>query len=87
MSYEKLLPGNTSYSDIMQSSKETYIFRTNMVSNVKAKKLNNKLRGASARIRDFRGATIKHLKIHVLPSLVDDTPDIAAIHGGCNNLG
>ena len=49
--------------------------------------MNNKLRGASARTRDFRGATIKHLKHHVLPSLVDDTPDIAVIHGGCNDLG
>ena len=55
--------------------------------NVKAKKLNNKLRGASACIRDFRGATIKHLKHHVLPCPVDDTPDIAVIHGGCNDLG
>ena len=58
-----------------------------MVSNVKANKLNNKLQGASASIRDFRGATIKHLKHHVLPSLVDDTPDIAVIHEGCKDLG
>ena len=58
-----------------------------MVSNVKAKKLNNKLRGASAGIQDFIGATIKHLKQHVIPSLVDDTPDIAVTHGGCNDLG
>ena len=39
------------------------------------------------RIQDFRGTTIKHLKHHVLPSLVDDTSDIALIHGGCNDLG
>ena len=58
-----------------------------MVSNVKAKKLNNKLRGASAGIQDFVGATKKHLKQHVIPSLVDDTPDIAVTHGGCNDLG
>ena len=57
-----------------------------MVSNVKAKKLNDELRGASATIQDFRGATIKHLKHRVLPILDDDTPDIAVIHGGCNNL-
>ena len=54
---------------------------------LKQKKLNNKLRGTSARIRDFRGVTIKHLKHHVLPRLVDDTPDVAVIHGGCNDLG
>ena len=67
--------------------KKAYIFDTSMVSNVKAKKLNNKLRGASAGIQDFIGVTIKHLKQRVIPSLVDDTPDIAVIQGGCNNLG
>ena len=77
MRYKKVLPGNTSYSGITQSGKKAYIFGTSMVSNVKAKKVKNKLRGASERIRDFSGATIKHLKHHVLPSLVDDTPDIA----------
>ena len=87
MRYKKVLPGNTSYSGITQSDKKAYIIGTSIVSNVKAKKLNNKLRGASARIRDFRGATIKHLKHHLLPSLVDGTPDIALIHGRCNDLG
>ena len=87
MLYKKGLPKNTSYSSITQSGKKAYIFGTNMVSNVKAKKLNNKLRRASVRIPDFRGATIKYLKHHVLPSLVDDTPDIAVIHGGCNDSG
>ena len=58
-----------------------------MFSNAKRKKLSNKLGGASTCIRDFRGATIKHVKHHVLPSLVDDTPDIAVIYEGCNGLG
>ena len=53
---------------------------------LKLKKLNNKLRGASARIRDFSGATIKHLEHHVLASLADNTPDITVIHGGCNAI-
>ena len=73
MRYKKVLLGSTSYSGITQSSKKAYIFGTSMVSNVKAKKLNNKLQEASTRIQDFRGATIKHLKHHVLPSLVNDT--------------
>ena len=54
---------------------------------LKQKKLNNKLRGASARIRDFSGASIKHLEHHVLASLADNTPDITVIYGGCNDLG
>ena len=87
MRYKKVLPGNTSYSGITQSEKKVYIFGTSMVSNAKAKKLNNKLRGASARIRDFGGATIKHLKHHVLLRLVDDISNIAVIHGECNDLG
>ena len=35
MCYQKVLPGNTSYSDITQSDKNAYIFGTSMVSNVK----------------------------------------------------
>ena len=64
-----------------------------MARNVRAKNINHKFRGAFASTTDFRsatikwGATIKHLKHRVLPSLVDDTPDTAAIHGGCNDLG
>ena len=54
---------------------------------LKQKKFNNKLRGASARIQDFSGASIKHLEHHVLASLADNTPDITVIHGGCNDLG
>ena len=69
MRYKKVLLGNTSYNGITQSSKKAYIFGTSMLSNVKAKKLNNKRQGASIRIRDFRGATMNH----VLPSLVHDT--------------
>ena len=87
MRYKKVLPGNTPYSGITQLGKNAYIFGTSMISNIKANKLNNKLWDASACIRDFRGATIKHLKHHALPSLVDDTPDITVIHGRCNNLG
>ena len=40
--------GNTSSSGTTQSGKKAYTFGTSMVSNVKVKKLNNKLRGASA---------------------------------------
>ena len=54
---------------------------------LKQKRLNNKLWGASTRIRDFRGSTIKHLKHYVLPSLIDETPDIAVIRGERNDLG
>ena len=87
MRYKQVLTGNTSYSGITQSGRQACIFGTSMVSNVKAKKLNNKLRGASVSIWDFKDATIKHLKHHVYPSLVDDTLHIAVIHGKCNDLG
>ena len=53
-----------------------------MVNTIKAKKLINNLRGASARIRDFRGApyTMYFQVLLMIP------PDIAVIHGGCNDL-
>ena len=48
--YKKVLRGNIFYSCITQSGERAYIFRTGIVSDVKAKKLKKKLRGASARI-------------------------------------
>ena len=32
-------------------------------------------------------ATIKQLRSFVIPTLADDTPVVAVIHGGCNDLG
>ena len=43
-------------------------------------------KGTSARVRDFRGPTIKQLGHYVIPILVDDNPDRAAIRRGCNDL-
>ena len=77
MHYKKVLRRNTSHSGITQSGRKTYNFANSMVNIVKAKKLNSKLRGASARIRDFRGAPIE----------VPHTPCITVINGGCDDLG
>ena len=76
MRYKKVLPGNTSNSGITQSGTKVYIFGTSM--EVLLHVFKTSIRGAT---------TIKHLKHHVLASLVDGTPNIAVIHGGCNGLG
>ena len=55
-----------------------------MISNFKAEKFSNNLQGAFACIQDFRGDTIKQLRHHVIRTLVDDTQDVAVIHGECN---
>ena len=51
-----------------------------MISNNKAKKLNNKLNGASTHIQGFGGATTKQLKHYVIPTFADDTLDVEKIH-------
>ena len=57
-----------------------------MVKGIRNKEFNQHLTKCSAQIRVFPGANLKQLKHYVIPTLVDDTPDVAVIHGGCNDI-
>ena len=50
------------------------------------KKVNGRLHNSFAKLRSFPGATLKHLKYYVVPSLIDETPNRIVLHGGCNNV-
>ena len=58
---------------------------TSMVKGIKVNKVNKQLRNSFAKRRSFPGATLKHLKYCVVPSLVDETPDIT-MYGKCNDI-
>ena len=83
---EKVIPGNTTYRDAVKFGKKTFIFGTSMVKGIRNKEFNQHLTKCSAQIRAFPGANLKQLKHYVIPTLVDDTPDVAVIHGGCNDI-
>ena len=48
--------------------------------------VNSQLRNSFARLRSFPGATLKHLRYFIAPSLIDKIPDKIILHGGCNDV-
>ena len=50
------------------------------------KEVNSQLRSSFAKLRSFPGATLKHLKYYIVPSLIDETNDRIILHGGCNDV-
>ena len=59
---------------------------TSMVKGIKVNKVNKQLRNSFAKRRSFPGATLKHLKYCVVPSLVGETPDRITMYGKCNDI-
>ena len=68
----------------MRNGKETFIVGTRMVKGMK--EINSQLRNSFAKLRSFPGATFKHLKYYIAPSLIEEIPDRIILHGGCNNV-
>ena len=83
---KRTVPGNSNYSDTVQNGKKTFIVGTSMVNGIKMKEVNNQLRNQFVKLRSFPGATLKHLKYYIVPSLIGETPGRIILHGGCNDV-
>ena len=57
-----------------------------MVKGIRMKEVNSQLRNSFAKLRPFPGATLKHLRYYIVPSLIDRTSDRIILHGGCNDV-
>ena len=83
---QRTVPGNSKYSDAVRNSKKTFIIGTSMVKGIRMKEINSQLCNSFAKLRSFPGATLKHLKYYIVPSLIDESPDRIILHGGCNDV-
>ena len=70
----------------MLNGKKTFIAGTSMATGIRMKEVNTQLLNSFAKLRSFPGATLKHLKYYIVPSLIDKTPDRIILHGGCNDV-
>ena len=80
------VPGNSKYSDTVRNGKKTFIVGTSMVKGIKMKEVNSQLRNSFAKLRSFHGATSKHLKYYIVPSLIDEIHGKIILHRGCNDV-
>ena len=70
----------------MRNGEKTFIAGTIMVKGIRMKEVNGQLRNSFAKLISFPGATLKHLKYYIVPSLIDETPDRITLHGGCYDV-
>ena len=82
----RIRPGNTKYNESAKYGKKTFIYGTSMIKGIRQREFNSYLKKCSARFRPFPGATLKQMSLYVVPTLHDDTPDVAVIHAGCNDV-
>ena len=68
---QRTVSGNSKYSDAVRNGKKTFIAGTSMVKGIRMKVVNSQLRNSLAKLRSFPGATLKHLKYYVVPSLIE----------------
>ena len=83
---QRTIPENRKYSDAVRKGKKTLVAGTRMVKGIKMKEVNSQLRNSFAKLRSFPGATLKHLKYYIVPSLIDETPYRIILHVGCNDV-
>ena len=77
---QRTVPGNSKYSDAVRNGKKTLIAGTIMVKGIRMKEVNSQLRNLYAKLRSFPGATLKHLKYYIVPSLIKKNPDRIILH-------
>ena len=82
---QRKAPRNSKYSDAVRNGKKMLIAGTSMVKGIRMKEVNRQLRNSFAKVRSFPGATLKHLKYYIVPSLIDETPERIILHGECND--
>ena len=46
----------------------------------------SRLKKCNTRFRPFIGATVNQMETYIKPSTQDDTPDVAILHIGCNDI-
>ena len=57
-----------------------------MVKGFMMKDVNSQLQNLFAKLRPFPGATLKHLRYYIAPSLINETCNKIILYGGCNDV-
>ena len=82
----KMIPGSSSYADIAKNGKKICIFSDSICKRFKMRDFSNSVDNGRAFLKSFTGSTARQLHHYVLPTLIEQTPDIAVIHVGTNSM-
>ena len=79
-------PGNNQYNEAVKDGKTTVIFSTSITKGITVRDFNNEYKIGTARFRRFPGAKTKQIKHYILPTLVDECPQVVLLQCGGNDL-
>ena len=80
-----MVPGNCTYSDVVQYGKKIVTFGDSHMKTVNSAKLNFYING-KAQIKFFRGVNSEQLEYYVIPTVIKEKPDSVVIVVGSNDV-
>ena len=83
---KKTIPGKNTYANTVKKTKKVCLIGDSIIKRIRRKELNGQIHNATAYIKTFPGANIKHLHHYIEPTLIDDCPDAIILHIGTNDL-
>ena len=84
--YIPIKPGINNYNQALKDGKTTVIFSTSITKGIKVRDFNNEYKLGTARFRRFHGASSKYMKHYVIPTLIDECPQVVLLQCGGNGL-
>ena len=82
----KTVPGNRTYSDITKKGKDIKIFADSIPRCLRMNEFNRFINSGKAYLKAFPGAKASRIHHYIIPTLIEETPDIVILHVGCNDL-
>ena len=79
-------PGVNPFNIAVKDGKTTVVFSTSIAKRINNREFNKEYRNGTVRIRRFHGARAKQMKHYVLPTLVDESPQVVVLQCGGNDL-
>ena len=83
---KKPVPGNSLYSDITKKGKKVCIFSDSICNRINTVEFGRCSKYRAPIKRSYPGATASQLMYFVKPTLIEESPVVAIIHVGTNNL-
>ena len=84
--YPPAVPGNSSYAIVSKFGKNIFAVGDSHVKRIKRLDFNKEFRSGKAFFRSSSGANSKQLDQYIIPTIVDDKPDVVLLHVGTNDI-
>ena len=82
----KIVPGNRTYANAAKQGKKVCLIGDSHLKRIRKNAFNRSINNGNAYINCFSGANSKRLGHYIIPTLMEDQPEIVVIHIGSNDV-